>query len=139
MFGRKKKSSFDAKKYLQEREKQLAVERQYKGIVDRHFQLIQLIAEKRKAGNDLRAMFYCKQDIDLVPKLNEYWDKMHEERPNIYSFKFLAMIYEKRGEYDKAIDVCKQAIKLGYSHDGTKGGMKARIEKLKQKAEKANG
>lgn len=45
-------------------------------------------------------------------------------------FKKLSVIFEKEGNLVQAIYYCKQAIKLGLIDDGTKAGMKGRLEKL---------
>lgn len=53
---------------------------------------------------------------------------------NYDSFERLAIIYEKRKEYDKAIEVCMHAIQLGFSRDSTSGQMPGRMARLMKKA-----
>ena len=45
-------------------------------------------------------------------------------------FKRFAIICEKEGDLPHAIWACQQAISLGLTDDGTKAGMKGRLEKL---------
>jgi hypothetical protein len=44
----------------------------------------------------------------------------------------LILIYERRGEIEKAIEICELAIEYGLD-DNTKGGFPRRLEKLKKK------
>ena len=43
------------------------------------------------------------------------------------------MAYEKQGDIDEAIEICKEAIAKGYNDDGTKEGMRGRIKRLEKK------
>lgn len=56
------------------------------------------------------------------------------ELPNYPSFKTLAIIYEKEGDYESAISICKDALAAGIYDDGTKGGMRSRLGRLIMKA-----
>lgn len=127
--------------------------------VDRHFEIIEAIS---KTKDEARLIALCTEDIKLVhsfkreyaaqEKENAEWLKKINKEHNIKakppkpaplpksypSFKKLAIIYEKHKEYDKAIQVCEEAISSGFTYDGTDGGMKARLKKLKEKAEKAD-
>jgi len=108
-----------------------------------------------------RCINYCLADIEIFPWVKEeYLQKERErliryadnpihtkkERPSILkkaknvefllhvpSFQRLAIIYEQQGKYGEAIDICKLALNYGL-HDGTKGGFKGRIDRLKKKA-----
>ena len=53
-----------------------------------------------------------------------------------YVYKKLALAYEKQGNYQKAIDVCRTSINKGIVDDGTKNGFPGRMEKLKKKLDK---
>ena len=48
-------------------------------------------------------------------------------------YKTLAMIYEKRGEYQRAATMCVLAIENGYQNDGTKSGMRGRLARMMKK------
>lgn len=58
------------------------------------------------------------------------------EIPKFFPYIKLAIIYEKRKEYDKAIDICDEAIRLGLIEDGTKGKFPGRRARLIAKSEK---
>ena len=54
--------------------------------------------------------------------------------PNEYSaFPRLAIVYEKRGQYDFAANVCQKAISYGFTSDRTKGGMYGRLARICKK------
>lgn len=55
--------------------------------------------------------------------------------PHVPTFQWLVTIYSDEGEYEKAIEVCEKAIRLGL-HDGTKGDYQGRINKIINKAAK---
>ena len=57
------------------------------------------------------------------------------EDTKIPSFQRLAIIYEKKGEYKKAIDICKKAIKYNL-RDTSKAGFEGRLERLEKKLNK---
>lgn len=86
----------------------------------------------------------CKTDISLAPEIYNYYskranlDNMSIEYciPTYDSFKRLAIIYEKRKEYQKAIDVCQKAIEIGFYKDGTDGQMPGRMARLYKKMNK---
>lgn len=119
--------------------------------MDRHFALIEALKMEK---NPERQEKICLEDIALVADFNREWintaekeasilglkgtaRKNHMALPRSYpAFKKLAVIYEKAGKYDEAIEVCKKAIAAGYKQDGTEGGMTARVKKLKEKKAK---
>lgn len=85
----------------------------------------------------------CIEDLKLAPDIIRYqkeWDMHFHELHDAYyfsSFKRLAIIYEKQKHYQKAIEVCEDAIALDATTDGTDGGMQARLARLKRKLEKS--
>lgn len=48
-------------------------------------------------------------------------------------YKILAMVYEKREDYQHAATVCTLAIQKGYTKDGTSGGMRGRLARMIKK------
>lgn len=86
----------------------------------------------------------CLKDIQLAPQYKEYYLNNAKIFNNdatlpIYpSFKRLAIIYEKQKEYQKAIDICKYAIELGFYKDGTPGQIPGRLAKLIKKSGQTN-
>lgn len=75
----------------------------------------------------------CLADITLAPA---FWKSIKStcKNPPVYpSFRQLVSLYEKQGEYKKAMDICKKAIKQGFNDDGTAMKMSGRLDKLKNK------
>jgi len=78
----------------------------------------------------------CKKDIELYEdKLIKMDTDVINEDTKIPSFQRLAIIYEKKGEYKKAIDICKKAIKYNL-RDTSKAGFEGRLERLEKKLNK---
>lgn len=126
--------------------------------IDLHFiynDYIDLYYKRRDEGEQWidKCIGFCKRDIELFPKFKEAWieekkrilefcyksgtisyEELNEPIDfilSIPSFKRLAIIYEKRKLYDKAIEICKLAISYNLD-DGTKGGFESRIKKLQK-------
>lgn len=72
----------------------------------------------------------CTECIELEAEIKtkrEYYENhIFDMSP---PYKMLAMIYDKRGDYEKVVSTCMQAIKNGYPADNTKGGMRGRMAK----------
>lgn len=49
------------------------------------------------------------------------------------AYTYLAKAYEKLGNYEKSIEICKKAIENGFTNDGTKIGFIGRIKKIEEK------
>jgi tetratricopeptide (TPR) repeat protein len=105
---------------------------------DLHFQYLEKINyyyKRREVDTNAidKCIEYCQQDISILPKFrDEYIEEWGNFDIRVPSFRRLAIIYEKQGKYNKAIEVCKLAIKYDL-HDGTKGDFPARLTKLRQK------
>lgn len=71
-------------------------------------------------------------DIDVrIKKKREYYERTEfNQAPEM---KTLAMVYEKRGEFEKAAMVCVMAINEGFPADGTAGGMRGRLARMIKK------
>ena len=83
----------------------------------------------------------CKRDIQDAPALMEYakkWAAMQGSKtvypPQYDSFRRLALIYERQGKYEEAIDVCNQAIQIGLEDVNSNISYKERRAKLIEKA-----
>ena len=104
---------------------------------------------------------YCLEDIESLKELNNSYieenikrlDYLKKINPNEYkkevskikskkfegnipAFKRLSIIYEKEKNYEKAINICQQAIAYGQINNGTSSGFPGRIEKLKSKLDR---
>jgi len=75
----------------------------------------------------------CLEDIELASDFCDYWyggRKSNKALPNYETFSILADIYEKRGEFSEAIEICQQAMQHGLIKDNTKGGIPGRLIRL---------
>lgn len=72
----------------------------------------------------------CERDIELAPQVLKICSKYEGEPPySYYTFRQLAILYERRKEYEDAIDVCIKAIELGFTDEGEMFGRLARLLK----------
>jgi len=105
-----------------------------RSVENEHFMYLSLIKAHYKQRNDRddaieKCIDYCKKDIEIVDDFLNTWDS---ETPRIPSFKRLAIIYENKGEYEKAAEICEMAIERNLS-DNTKGGFEGRKERILNK------
>lgn len=131
-----------------ERKRKDALSRAYfndshtKALEQEYYDLLQKIEDKYKAlnqkgdfsgrpGANLAAK--CEKAISLFLTLVPLWESYEEPIPRCPVFARQSMIFEKRGEYDRAAAVCVVAIRAGFSDDGTKGGMVGRLKRLLKK------
>lgn len=129
----------------------IRIEKQYKSVLDQHYKNIEKINMLYTIANNLslpnspemqKVIDLCIEDIRLAPTIrkyceeiaNNYGDNLENHLINYVSFQRLAIIYEKQKQYHEAIDVCKQAIQLGFYKDGTAGQMPGRLARLIKKA-----
>lgn len=76
----------------------------------------------------------CLDTIVLFQMLVPLWDKYERGIPSSCpAYKRLAMIREKRGDYEGAALACVQQLRLGIDGDGTKGGMRGRLARMVKK------
>ena len=133
----------------------IKIHEKFKYILDKHYKNIEKIDMLYTVANNLslpnspemqKVIELCLDDIRLAPDFLEYCKEianyyktdLQKQIPTYPSFYRLAIIYEKQKEYQKAIDICNYAIKLGYIRDGTKGQMPGRIARLIRKARQQN-
>jgi len=96
--------------------------------------LIKLYYKLRDERKDAleNCIHYCKEDINILPDFLKQEKNKYGAAPSCPSVIQLAIIYEKKCEYQKAIDICNFAIKYELD-DNTKGGFLKRIDKIKKK------
>lgn len=75
----------------------------------------------------------CDEAISLYNELIPIWKKYEEDIGLCPFYAKKAMICEKRGEYDRAAQVCVTAIRAGFDEDGTKGKMQGRLARMLKK------
>lgn len=137
---------------LLQENKRKQLEKQYRTALQTHSkneenidQLYSIASGMNNVHSDVMAkvVSMCLEDIKMAPEVIRYqkeWDILYfgELSPSYsYStFKRLAIIYEKQKHYQKAIEVCEDAIALGATNDGTEGGMQGRLVRLKKKVVK---
>lgn len=77
----------------------------------------------------------CWKSINLAEAIREADIDMYGvAMNNVSPFYRLSIIYEKRKEFEAAMKVCAMAIRLGFTKDGSKGGMRGRLARLMRKA-----
>lgn len=77
------------------------------------------------------AIEYCKKQISISEKVKNAYLSKDRFLPNHRGFKQLAIIYEKQGELEKAIEVTKLALEQGWNGDNER-----RLERLEKKLSK---
>lgn len=76
----------------------------------------------------------CVDATALFQMLVPLWEKYDRGIPcSAPPYKRLAMIREKRGDYEGAALACVQQLRLGVQGDGTKGGMRGRLARMVKK------
>ncbi len=125
--------------------------RYYRGQLDKQYQadlsaFFDMIAKIREmytvintvasfsdaAGDNLIEL--CNAAIELDDSIRakrEYYDGFTCDYSDAY--KTLAMVWEARGDYERAALVCVSAIQKGYTRDGTSGGMRGRLARMIKK------
>lgn len=78
----------------------------------------------------------CSKAMDIEAEIREkrqyYENCVFDMSPPC---KTLAMVFEKRCEYQRAATICVYAIENGYINDGTKGGMRGRLARMIKKGD----
>lgn len=105
--------------------------------IDRHFLLQNIVNEsyklrKEKYYRDIcikHSEIHLAEFPNIAPLLKE---DMDGELPRVTTFQHIATLLTEDKEYNKAIFVCKEALKYGL-RDNTKSGFEGRIERIKKK------
>lgn len=141
-------TSPDIEKMLEQAEKAEKIRTQYRDVIDLHSEYweryeklysVLLNGNLLQTPKAIELITLIQADIDIAPEwrqMNIEMSKLYGHAPQKYypAFVRMALVYEKRGEYEKAILVCQNAISLGFDNDKTKGGMQGRIARLCKKA-----
>lgn len=98
-------------------------QKEVKAVSDNYYYLLQVIQREwsvlynLKEYNGKKAEEFekmCLKDIACYKEMRKIDLKYNEKTPlNAPAFTRLAMLYEKQGEYEKAVSICKQACTLG--------------------------
>lgn len=96
---------------------------------DRYFTSMSLVELLYKEGDYEACESYCLKVIDDYPELK--LDRVIKD-VDIFAFHRLAIMYEKQGRIQDAINISELALEYG-QHDGTKNGFTGRITRLRKK------
>ncbi len=98
-------------------------QKEVKTVSDNYYNLLQVIQREwsvlynLKEYNGKNAKEFeqiCLTGINYYKEMQKIDLKYNEKTPlNVPAFTRLAMLYEKQGEYEKAVSICKQACTLG--------------------------
>lgn len=118
-------------------------DKEYQKKLKQFFELITQIQEAYSVINNIGAFSSdagdnliksCGEAMELEVAIREkrqyYENHIFDMSPPC---KTLAMIFEKRCEYQRAATICVFAIENGYTNDGTKGGMRGRLARMIKK------
>lgn len=116
---------------------------EYQKKLSQFFNLLTQIREKYSVINNVgsfldvegdRLIEICVQAMNIEAEIR---DKRQYYENHIFNMsepcKTLAMIYEKRGEFQRAATICVYAIENGYTNDGTTSGMRGRLSRMIKK------
>lgn len=112
-------------------------------IIDRQMELDAAIylcyktADKTSMyGKDIdKCIALCESYMDQIPLYMEAHKARGVGMPTeLRGANRLAIIYEKRKEYEKAITVCETCLAYNCHHDGAPHGVEKRLERLKKKS-----
>lgn len=106
-------------------------------VLEQHFfwhQRIKISYVRRDTDSTAlnRTIDYCETQIELSEKAKRaFLDDDSDHLPAHIGYKQLAIILEKQGELEKALEITKKAEKQGWNNDNLK-----RIERLQKKLNK---
>lgn len=109
--------------------------------IDRHFLLQRIVKETYSDREDPKMRNLCRRvaqhHLDEFPEIAPALKKdMGGTLPRVSTFQHYATVLTEDGEFERAVEVCQQAMDFGL-HDGTKTGFEGRIERIRRKQEKA--
>jgi len=105
--------------------------------VDRHFVLMGLVAETYRRRQDPEMAALCASTAEThireFPTLmGPLKDSLDGILPRVPTFQQYATLLTEQGDFERAKEVCRQAIEFGLL-DGTKSGFEGRIKRIEKK------
>lgn len=106
--------------------------------IDRHFLLQSIVSETYKRRNEAKYRDLCIEFSEKhIEEFNNEIGKALKldfdgKFPRISTFQHYATLLTELGDYDRAIEICKNAISYNLD-DGTKSGYEGRIERIEKK------
>lgn len=117
-------------------------------VITCHFFYMHMIKMFYKMRDEIpealeNAIEYCKRQIEISSTVAmEMKSEFKGGLPNHTGYEQLAIIYEKKGEYDLALDLCNKAYLAGWGEGATNPASRQnwgkRIEKLQAQKSKVN-
>ncbi|XPF94265.1 hypothetical protein ACM9HF_19990 [Colwellia sp. RE-S-Sl-9] len=109
-------------------------------LIDRHFLLLSIVRATYKLRKEEKYRSLCveysekhlQEFPEIAPALKE---NMGGFLPRVTTFQNYATVLSENNNFDKAIEVCQQALSYGL-HDNTKSGFNGRIVRIEKKAKK---
>lgn len=109
-------------------------------LIDRHFLLISIVEyayKNRNSRTELRkicveiAELHISELPEILPALKEDMGRL----PRITTFEHYATLLSEACNFDRAIQVCEQAMAIGLT-DNTQTGFEGRIERIRKQQQK---
>lgn len=136
-----------------ERRREDPVLQKYGDMLNKHIMLQREIDKEYSAATFESKDFFsprmehvvdlCQQDILLAEQYRQYLNELRRAptpHEKVFStFRRLAIIYEKRKDYEGAIAVCEYANEIGFFFEDTNNTFEKRLSRLQGKLLKASG
>jgi tetratricopeptide (TPR) repeat protein len=134
-----------------ETRKRMAFEDEFSDVIEKHYSILPNIDMLYSTAINLpniesevtkKCIELCLEDISIAEEFKNYHlsicklDGIKEELPLYRAFYYLSQLYDKLGNLDGAIEICRRAVELGYYRDNSKGGMPSRLARLLKKKNK---
>ena len=136
-----------------ERRREDPVLQKYGDMLNKHIMLQREIDKEYSAATFESKDFFsprmehvvdlCQQDILLAEQYRQYLNELRRAptpHEKVFStFRRLAIIYEKRKDYEGSIAVCEYANEIGFFFEDTNNTFEKRLSRLQGKLLKASG
>ena len=93
-------------------------------------------ANREKENHFDLAIEYCQKQIHISKQVKKAWlikNFNDPQLPGHFGFKQLAIIYEKQGEYEEALELTKRCLEEGWNNKDSKKRIDRLEKKLKNK------
>ena len=111
--------------------------------IDRHFLLMGIVDQAYKKRADPEMAKLCATVAEMhIAEFSEIAPSLKKEMggvlPRVTTFQKYATLLCERGGFQRAIEVCQEALRYGL-HDNTKNGFEGRIARIKKQQKKSGG
>lgn len=108
--------------------------------IDRHFLLQSIVGATYRLRKDEKYRILCieysEKNLEEFPEISPALkEDMGGSFPLVTTFQHYATVLSEANNFDKAIEVCHQALSYGL-HDNTQSGFIGRIKRIGKKAQK---